>query len=121
LDRIRLVARKLRIQYPGAIYHVVNRGDRREAIFADDVDRERLLETLSEACQKIGWPVQAYCLMGNHFPAVLIMASERVLQVSMSQYVENWANWRKSALARLHLQIQLSLLRSHLAEQRPLA
>jgi len=43
------MARKLRIQYPGAIYHVMNRGDRREAIFADDADRERLLETLSEA------------------------------------------------------------------------
>jgi hypothetical protein len=78
------MARKLRIQYPGAIYHVVNRGDRREAIFADDVDRERLLETLSEACQKIGWPVQAYCLMGNHFPAVLIMASECVGRTFLS-------------------------------------
>ena len=49
------MARKLRIQYPGAIYHVMNRGDRREAIFADDADRERLLETLSEASQKTGW------------------------------------------------------------------
>ena len=36
------MARKLRIQYPGAIYHVMNRGDRREAIFADDADRGRL-------------------------------------------------------------------------------
>ena len=57
------MARKLRIQYPGAIYHVMNRGDRREAIFADDADRERLLETLSEACQKTGWQVHAYCLL----------------------------------------------------------
>jgi len=65
------MARKLRIQYPGAIYHVMNRGDRREAIFADDADRERLLETLSEACQKTGWQVHAYCLMGNHFHLVL--------------------------------------------------
>lgn len=38
--------RKLRIQYPGAIYHVMNRGDRREAIFADDTDRRRFLSTL---------------------------------------------------------------------------
>jgi putative transposase len=44
------MARKLRIQYPGAIYHVMNRGDRREAIFEDDEDRQRLLETLTEAC-----------------------------------------------------------------------
>jgi putative transposase len=43
------MARKLRVQYPGAIYHVMNRGDRREAIFKDDQDRERFLETLGEA------------------------------------------------------------------------
>ena len=49
------MARKLRIQYPGAIYHVMNRGDRREAIFEDDQDRERLLESLTEACVKTGW------------------------------------------------------------------
>ena len=65
------MARKVRIQYPGAIYHVMNRGDRREAIFEDDEDRERLLETLTEACQKTGWQVHAYCLMHNHFHLVL--------------------------------------------------
>jgi REP element-mobilizing transposase RayT len=61
------MARKLRIQYPGAIYHVMNRGDRREAIFEDDEDRQRWLKTLGEACEKTGWQVHAYCLMGNHF------------------------------------------------------
>ena len=65
------MARKLRIQYPGAIYHVMNRGDRREAIFADEADRRRFLETLAEACQKTGWQVHAYCLMSNHFHLVV--------------------------------------------------
>src|ERR1035441_9604963 len=65
------MARKLRIQYPGAIYHVMNRGDRREAIFEDDEDRQRLLQTLTEACQKTGWQVHAYCLMRNHFDLVI--------------------------------------------------
>ena len=65
------MARKVRIQYPGAIYHVMNRGDRREAIFEDDEDRERLLETLTQACQKTGWQVHAYCLMRNHFHLVI--------------------------------------------------
>ena len=64
------MARKLRLQYPGAIYHVMNRGDRQEAIFEDDADRERFLETLAEACFKTGWQVHAYCLMGNHFHLV---------------------------------------------------
>ena len=64
------MARKLRLQYPGAIYHVMNRGDRQEPIFEDDADRERFLETLAEACLKTGWQVHAYCLMGNHFHLV---------------------------------------------------
>jgi hypothetical protein len=45
----------VRIQYPWAINHLVNRGDRREAIFEDDEDRERLMQTLTQACQKTGW------------------------------------------------------------------
>lgn len=46
------MARKLRVQYPGAIYHVMNRGDRRQAIFHDDKDRLLFLDTLAETCQK---------------------------------------------------------------------
>jgi putative transposase len=65
------MARKLRIQYPGAIYHVMNRGDRREAIFEDDEDRQRFLNTLTETCRKTAWQVHAYCLMRNHFHLVL--------------------------------------------------
>jgi REP element-mobilizing transposase RayT len=57
--------RKLRVQYPGAIYHVLSRGDRQEDIFLDDVDRQDFLKTLAEACQKTEWQVHAYCLMGN--------------------------------------------------------
>lgn len=45
------MARKVRIQYPGAVCHVMHRGDRREAIFAGDQGRRRFLETLEEACQ----------------------------------------------------------------------
>src|SRR6266498_6110949 len=63
--------RKLRLEYPGAIYHVMNRGDRREDIFLDDADRCRFVETLGEACGKTDWQVHAYCLMRNHFHMVL--------------------------------------------------
>lgn len=65
------MARKLRVEYPGAIYHVMNRGDRREPIFRDDEDRERFVETLGEACARGGWQVHAYCLMPNHFHLVV--------------------------------------------------
>ena len=65
------MARKLRIEYPEAIYHLMNRGDRREPIFRGDSDRELFLETLSEACAKTGWEVHAYCLMRNHYHLVV--------------------------------------------------
>ena len=59
--------RKLRVQYAGAIYHVMSRGDRREVIFADDQDPVQFLATLAQACQKTGWQVHAWCLMVRHF------------------------------------------------------
>jgi REP-associated tyrosine transposase len=65
------MARKLRVEYPGAIYHVMNRGDRREPIFKGDQDRERFVTTLGEACLKTRWQVHAYCLMPNHFHLVV--------------------------------------------------
>src|SRR5437867_3397624 len=63
--------RKLRVEYEGALYHVMNRGDRREPIFVDNEDRCLFLETLRETCEKTGWQVHAYCLMGNHFHLVI--------------------------------------------------
>jgi REP element-mobilizing transposase RayT len=63
--------RQLRMEYPGAIYHVVNRGDRREDVFKDDLDRQGFLSTLEEACQKTEWQVHAFCLMRNHFHLVI--------------------------------------------------
>jgi len=63
--------RALRIEYPGAIYHVMNRGDRREPIFKDDADHRCFIKALSEACLKTDWQVHAFCLMHNHFHLVM--------------------------------------------------
>jgi len=65
------MARKVRVEYPGAIYHVMNRGDRREEIFLTDQDRTLFLETLGETCERTGWQIVAYCLMPNHFHLVI--------------------------------------------------
>ena len=65
------MARKLRVEYAGAIYHVMNRGDRREPVFRDDEDRRRFLATLGEVCAKTGWQVHALCLMSDHFHLVV--------------------------------------------------
>src|SRR6266478_6190003 len=63
--------RQLRVEYPGAIYHVMSRGDRKKDIYLDDVDRQDFLKTLAEASQKTGFQVHAYCLMRNHFHLVV--------------------------------------------------
>ena len=63
--------RQLRIQYEGAIYHLMNRGDRREEIFHDEVDRKSFSQTLGLTCARTGWQVHAYCLMSNHFHLVI--------------------------------------------------
>jgi putative transposase len=65
------MARQLRIEYEGAIYHVMSRGDRREAIFLNDEDRQLFLKTLEETCAKAGWLIHAFVLMGNHFHLVV--------------------------------------------------
>jgi len=64
---IAVMARPLRIQYPGACYHVMSRGDRREAIFYNDAGRVEFLRILGQACAKTGWQLHAYRLMSNHF------------------------------------------------------
>src|SRR5256714_1450504 len=65
------MARPLRIQYAGALYHIMSRGDRREALFHGDADRVEFLRTLGQTCLKTGWQVHAYCLMSNHFHLVV--------------------------------------------------
>lgn len=59
--------RSLRLEFPGAFYHVMARGNRRETIFHDDDDRRFFLATLAEACAMTGWRVHAWVLMGNHY------------------------------------------------------
>jgi len=65
------MARKPRIEYAGAVYHVISRGDRQNDIFRDDRDREQFLDTLGEACGRQGWAVHAYVLMDNHYHLLL--------------------------------------------------
>ena len=65
------MARPLRIEFPGAVYHVTSRGDRHEAIFVDDDDRYALLEVVGQALSRFDAQMLAYCLMGNHYHFVL--------------------------------------------------
>ena len=85
------MARQPRIEYVGAVYHVMARGNQGQRIFADDLDCKRWLETLAEACEKTGWRVHAYVLMGNHYhllletPEANLVAGMKWLQSTYTQ------------------------------------
>jgi len=76
------MSRPLRIEYAGALYHVTSRGDNKAAIYIDDEDRERFLQTLSEVCERYNWVLHTYCLMDNHYH-LLIETPESNLSIGM--------------------------------------
>ena len=61
------MARPIRIEYPGAVYHITSRGNAQQAIYNSDADRYQFLSLLDKACQRYHWSVYAYCLMDNHY------------------------------------------------------
>jgi len=65
------MARPLRIEFSGALYHITSRGDRREAIYEDDEDREAFLSVLAEVVERFNWLCHGYCLMTNHYHLIV--------------------------------------------------
>jgi len=61
------MARPLRIEYPGAFYHVTSRGIERKAVFKSQRDREKFLTYLESATERYGAAIHVYCLMDNHY------------------------------------------------------
>lgn len=61
------MARKLRLEIEGGVYHVLNRGNYRGAIFRAARTKQAFLRCLDEACAKAGWVIQAWCVMSNHY------------------------------------------------------
>lgn len=61
------MARPLRIEYAGALYHVTARGNARDWIYLDDADREAFCGLVGEVVSSFNWALHAYCLMGNHY------------------------------------------------------
>lgn len=90
------MARKPRIHDPGAIYHVILRGNAGQDIFSDDKDRHRLYEILQASYARFGHRIHAFCLMTNH-----IHLAVQVSEISLSRIMQNvslrytqWFNWR---------------------------
>lgn len=78
------MARPLRIEYPGAVYHVTSRGNEKKAVFKDDQDRLNFLNTLQHVNKRYHWICHAYCLMTNHYH-VLIETPDGNLSLGMRQ------------------------------------
>jgi REP element-mobilizing transposase RayT len=86
--------RRLRIQYPGAIYHLMARGNGRQDIVRDDHDRQRLLACLERSVTRCSWRVYAFVLLNNHLHLVLKTPQPnlaRGMQVFLSSYANAWA------------------------------
>ncbi len=85
------MARKPRIEYPGAVYHVMARSNRGEVIFSKDGDYQAFLNCLGEVCERTGWRVHAYVLMENHYhllletPEANLVAGMKWLQGTFTQ------------------------------------
>lgn len=78
------MARPLRIEFPGAVYHVTSRGNERKEIFKDDRDRKMFLDTLEDVILRYNWLCHAYCLMENHYH-LLIETPDGNLSIGMRQ------------------------------------
>ncbi len=59
--------RPLRIEFPGAVYHITARGNAQQDIFINDADRLYFLDLLARVCDRHQWFCYAYCLMSNHY------------------------------------------------------
>jgi len=90
------MSRPLRLQYSGALYHVMARGNAQLPIFHDDHDRIRLLDVLATVGARHDWQVLAYCLMNNHYHLVLETPTPslaRGMRDVNGRYAQ-WFNWR---------------------------
>lgn len=94
------MARPLRLEFEGAIYHVTARGDRREPIFQDDSDRKMLLAIVGQALERFDAVLCAYCLMENHYHFVL-----RTHQPNLSRLMRHINGVYTQAFNRRHAQV----------------
>ena len=86
------MARPLRIEYPGAIYHVISRGNQRRSIYEDEHDYQRFLQGLEQTVGRFGWELLSFVLMPNHFH-LFVRTPLPNLSRGMQYLVSGYANW----------------------------
>jgi REP element-mobilizing transposase RayT len=94
------MARPIRLEYPGALYHVSAGGNQGHPVFQDEADRRLFLRTLAETCAKTGWQVHAYVLMANYYQ-LLFETPEANLAVGM-KWLQGTYTLRSNLRHRLH-------------------
>jgi len=90
------MARQLRIQFEGALYHIISRGNERKMIFLDDADRIKYINTLHKTIKRFNWLCHVYCLMGNHYH-LMIETPDANLALGMkylNQVYCQFFNWK---------------------------
>jgi putative transposase len=97
------MARKPRIHFPGAIYHIILRGNAKQEIFFDEGDRHRFLVLLKDGIERYKFCLHGYCLMTNHLHLVI-----QVSEITLSRIMQNlslrytkWINWRHDRIGHL--------------------
>ena len=100
------MARQVRIEYPGSSYHLMVRGNYGQPVFADGADLLLWLQTLEEACEKTGWRIHAYVLMGNHFHLLVETPEPNLVtgmnwlprpNASASARPSGWVGWQNGS------------------------
>jgi len=86
------MARPLRVKYPGALYHIIVRGNAKQDIFLDDKDRRKFLSWLANAVKTHNLVVYAYCLMSNHFH-LLVETPDSNISEAMHDLNGNYSQW----------------------------
>ena len=86
------MSRRLRIEFEGAIYHVMARGNDRQRIVREDADRQRLIEGLEQAVIRYGWELPCYVVMGNHLH-LLVKTPRPNLGAGMQSFLPGYAIW----------------------------
>ena len=86
------MARPLRVEYPGAIYHVMCRGNARQRIFHDDADHQRFIDGLTQTVGRFGWDFFSFVLMPNHVH-LFFRTPQPNLSRGMQYLASGYANW----------------------------
>jgi putative transposase len=86
------MARPLRTAFPGAIYHVMSRGNARQVVFRDELDYQRMVDGLAQTVDRFGWELLSFVLIPNHFH-LFLRTPRPNLSRGMQYLVSGYANW----------------------------